>query len=190
MDPSRPWHVTIVLDDVRDQALPFAGQQQPGLHSSGNVLRIATLETMKIDAEAPQSATGRQGACRAQETITRYLSYAMQGRGHYHQKFLSIRGRCCGRRTQQALIVEDIPDLCPSGRVDPLLVADPEVEIEARVVSVHPDVRRDIALNWVLVLPRNSFFFGNPGNGNSPIITSQPLPATTSTASDNHDRPE
>jgi len=36
----------------------------------------------------------------------------------------------------------------------------PEVEIEARVVAVHPDVARDIGHpSWVLVLPAETAFF-------------------------------
>ena len=185
LDPSVHGTVTIVLDDVPwDQALAIVlDNNNLACTLSGNVLRIATLETMKIDAEARRAQQEAQALAVPKQTITRYLSY-----GHAKdavtiiKKFLSIRGDVVADERSNALIVEDIPSTLP--KVEELIrLLDrktPEVEIEARVVASTRTFARDIGTQLgVGIAGGNSVLFGNPGNGNSPIITSQPLPATT-----------
>jgi len=70
---------------------------------SGNVLRIATLETMKIDAEAAERNRST-GACRAQaDHHSLSKLWPCKDAVTIIKKFLSIRGRCCGRRTPAML---------------------------------------------------------------------------------------
>ncbi len=77
LDPSVKGSVTIVLDDVPwDQALAIVLDNN-GLACTlqGNVLRIATLETMKTEAEARRAQQEAQALAVPKQTITRYLSY-------------------------------------------------------------------------------------------------------------------
>jgi type IV pilus assembly protein PilQ len=187
LDPSVHGTVTIVLDDVPwDQALAIVLDNNNLVCTlQGNVLRIATLETMKIDAEARRAGQEAQALAVPKQTITRYLSY-----GHAKdavtviKKFLSVRGDVVADERSNALIVEDIPSTLP--KVEELIrLLDrktPEVEIEARVVASTRTFARDIGTQLGVGLASgHNIIFGNPGNGNSPIITNQLLPATSTT---------
>ncbi|HEY5027724.1 MAG TPA: type IV pilus secretin PilQ [Candidatus Angelobacter sp.] len=149
LDPSVKGSVTIVLDDVPwDQALAIVLDNN-GLACSlqGNVLRIATLDTMKTEAEARRAQQDAQALAVPKQTITRYLSY-----GHAKdavivvKKFLSARGDVVADDRSNALIIEDIPSVLP--KVEELIrMLDrktPEVEIEARVVASTRTFARDI----------------------------------------------
>jgi type IV pilus assembly protein PilQ len=149
LDPSVKGTVTIVLDDVPwDQALAIVLDNN-GLACTlqGNVLRIATLETMKTEAESRRAQQDAQALAVPKQTITRYLSY-----GHARdaatvvKKFLSARGDVVADERSNALIVEDIPAVLP--KVEELIrMLDrktPEVEIEARVVASTRTFARDI----------------------------------------------
>jgi type IV pilus assembly protein PilQ len=149
LDPSVKGSVTIVLDDVPwDQALAIVLDNN-GLACTlqGNVLRIATLETMKTEAESRRAQQDAQALAVPKQTITRYLSY-----GHARdaatvvKKFLSARGDVVADERSNALIVEDIPAVLP--KVEELIKMldrkTPEVEIEARVVASTRTFARDI----------------------------------------------
>src|SRR6478609_282630 len=149
LDPSVKGSVTIVLDDVPwDQALAIVLDNN-GLACTlqGNVLRIATLETMKTEAETRRAQQDAQALAVPKQTITRYMSY-----GHAKdavtvvKKFLSARGDVVADDRSNALIVEDIPAVLP--KVEELIrMLDrktPEVEIEARVVASTRTFARDI----------------------------------------------
>ncbi len=149
LDPSVKGSVTIVLDDVPwDQALAIVLDNN-GLACTlqGNVLRIATLETMKTEAESRRAQQEAQALAVPKQTITRYLSY-----GHAKdampiiKKFLSARGDVVADDRSNALVVEDIPSVLP--KVEDLIrMLDrktPEVEIEARVVASTRTFARDI----------------------------------------------
>lgn len=149
LDPSVKGSVTIVLDDVPwDQALAIVLDNN-GLACTlqGNVLRIATLETMKTEAEGRRAQQEAQALAVPKQTITRYLSY-----GHARdaavvvKKFLSARGDVVADERSNALIIEDIPSVLP--KVEDLIrMLDrktPEVEIEARVVASTRTFARDI----------------------------------------------
>jgi type IV pilus assembly protein PilQ len=149
LDPSVKGSVTIVLDDVPwDQALAIVLDNN-GLACTlqGNVLRIATLDTMKTEAEARRAQQEAQALAVPKQTITRYLSY-----GHAKdampviKKFLSARGDVVADDRSNALVVEDIPSVLP--KVEELIrMLDrktPEVEIEARVVASTRTFARDI----------------------------------------------
>ena len=114
LDPSVKGSVTIVLDDVPwDQALAIVLDNN-GLACTlqGNVLRIATLDTMKTEAEAR----------RAQQEDHHALSelWPCQGRNAGHQEVSVGPWRRCGRRTQQRPDCRRHPQRAPEGgRPDP-----------------------------------------------------------------------
>ncbi|HEY1529013.1 MAG TPA: type IV pilus secretin PilQ [Candidatus Angelobacter sp.] len=149
LDPSVKGSVTIVLDDVPwDQALAIVLDNN-GLACTlqGNVLRIATLDTMKTEAEARRAQQDAQALAVPKQTITRYLSYGhAKDAATVVKKFLSARGDVVADDRSNALIVEDIPSVLP--KVEDLIrMLDrktPEVEIEARVVASTRTFARDI----------------------------------------------
>jgi type IV pilus assembly protein PilQ len=159
LDPSVHGTVTIVLDDVPwDQALAIVLDNN-GLACTlqGNVLRIATLDTMKTEAEARRAQQEAQALAVPKQTITRYLSY-----GHARdaviviKKFLSARGDVVADERSNALIIEDIPSVLP--KVEDLIrMLDrktPEVEIEARVVASTRTFARDIPVHRAALVSR------------------------------------
>jgi type IV pilus assembly protein PilQ len=162
LDPSVKGSVTIVLDDVPwDQALAIVLDNN-GLACTlqGNVLRIATMDTMKTEAEARRAQQEAQALAVPKQTITRYLSY-----GHARdaatvvKKFLSARGDVVADERSNALVIEDIPSVLP--KVEDLIrMLDrktPEVEIEARVVASTRTFARDIGTQM-------AFGFGSGNN--------------------------
>jgi type IV pilus secretin PilQ/predicted competence protein len=149
LDPSVKGSVTIVLDDVPwDQALAIVLDNN-GLACTlqGNVLRIATLDTMKTEAEQRRAQQDAQALAVPKQTITRYLSYGhAKDAATVVKKFLSARGDVVADDRSNALIIEDIPSVLP--KVEELIrMLDrktPEVEIEARVVASTRTFARDI----------------------------------------------
>jgi type IV pilus assembly protein PilQ len=179
LDPSVHGTVTIVLDDVPwDQALAIVLDNN-GLACTlqGNVLRIATLETMKTEAEARRAQQEAQALAVPKQTITRYLSY-----GHARdaqtivKKFLSARGDVVADERSNALIIEDIPSVLP--KVEELLrMLDrkaPEVEIEARVVASTRTFARDIGTQL-------GFGFGTGPNAVGGATAASPIKVTLPT---------
>src|SRR5579859_1031837 len=176
LDPSVHGSVTIVLDDVPwDQALAIVLDNN-GLACTlqGNVLRIATLETMKTEAEARRAQQEAQALAVPKQTITRYLSY-----GHARdavtiiKKFLSARGDVVADERSNALIIEDIPSVLP--KVEDLIrMLDrkaPEVEIEARVVASTRTFARDIGTQL-------GFGFGSGNNAVGGATAASPIKVT------------
>jgi type IV pilus assembly protein PilQ len=180
LDPSVKGSVTIVLDDVPwDQALAIVLDNN-GLACTlqGNVLRIATLDTMKTEAEARRAQQEAQALAVPKQTITRYLSY-----GHARdampviKKFLSARGDVVADDRSNALIVEDIPSVLP--KVEDLIrMLDrktPEVEIEARVVASTRTFARDIGTQMAVGFGSGNNAVGG-AVGQSPIDISGLVP--------------
>jgi type IV pilus assembly protein PilQ len=149
LDPAVKGSVTIVLDDVPwDQALAIVLNNN-GLECQlqGNVLRIATLQTLKTEAEERRAQQDAQSLAVPKQTITRYLSYGQSKDAVIIiKKFLSPRGDVVADPRSNALIIEDIPAALE--KIDPLLRTldrkTPEVEIEARVVASTRTFARDI----------------------------------------------
>ena len=149
LDPQVRGSVTIVLDDVPwDQALDIVLKNNSlERQLDGNVLRIATVETLRKEAEARKAQVEAQDLAVNKVTITRYLSYAhARDLMPIIKKFLSSRGDVVADDRTNALIIEDIPSKLPGveARIRELDLKTPEVEIEARVVSATRSFARDI----------------------------------------------
>jgi len=149
IDPNVKGTLTIVLDDVPwDQALDIVLKNNDlSRQLEGNVLRIATVETMRKEAESRRAQVEAEALAVDKVTVTRFLSYA-------HSKdvvptlknFLTQRGDVISDDRTNALIIQDIPSVMPS--IDRLLTQldrkTQEVEIEARVVAATRSFARDI----------------------------------------------
>lgn len=185
LDPAVKGTVSLYLNDVPwDQALAIVLNNN-GLECQlqGNVLRIATLETLKTEAEARRAQQDAQALAVPKETRIRYLSYGQsRDAAPIVKKFLSARGDVVADARSNALIIEDIPSVMPKIE-DVIRTLDrktPEVSIEARVVASTRSFTRDIGTQLAVGFSTgNSVLFGNPGNGNSPVITNGIVPPTS-----------
>jgi type IV pilus assembly protein PilQ len=151
LDPMIHGNLTIVLDDVPwDQALDIVLKNNDlSRQLDGNVLRIATVETLKREAEGRRSQIDAEALAVDKVSITRFLSYA-----HAKdlllplKKFLSQRGDIVADERTNSLIVNDIPGVLP--QIDRLIQQmdrkTQEVEIEARVVAATRSFARDIGV--------------------------------------------
>ncbi|HVO62012.1 MAG TPA: type IV pilus secretin PilQ [Terriglobales bacterium] len=162
LDPNVHGTLTIVLDDVPwDQALDIVLKNN-GLSRQleGNVLRIATVETLKREADAKRAQIESEQLAVDRITVTRFLSYAhSKDLVNTVKQFLSQRGSVISDDRTNALIIEDIPTSVPP--IDRLLAQldrkTQEVEIEARVVASTRSFARDLGTQF-------GFGFGNRAN--------------------------
>ena len=175
LDPNVKGTLTIVLDDVPwDQALDIVLKNNDlARQLDGNVLRIATVETLRKEAEARLAEQEAEALAVDKVTVTRFLSYA-------HSKdvvptlkrFLSQRGDVISDERTNALIIQDIPTVIPA--IDRLLTQldrkTQEVEIEARVVAATRSFARDIGTQL-------GFGFGNASTavGGASSVGASPL---------------
>jgi type IV pilus assembly protein PilQ len=153
-----------VLDDVPwDQALDIVLKNNDlARELEGNVLRIATVDTLKREADGRREQVEAEALAVEKISITRFLSYAHAKDVMVTvKKFLSQRGDVVADERTNAIIVNDIPKVIPV--IDRLLTQldrkTQEVEIEARVVAATRQFARDIG---------TQFGFGW-GNGKSAI---------------------
>ena len=149
LDPQVKGSLTIVLDDVPwDQALDIVlKNNELSRQLDGNVLRIATVETLRHEADSRRAEQEAEALAIEKQTATRFLSYA-----HAKdviptlKKFLSQRGDIVADERTNAVIISDIPAVMPN--VDRLLSQldrkTQEVEIEARVVAATRSFAREI----------------------------------------------
>ena len=160
LDPNVKGSLTIVLDDVPwDQALDIVLKNNDlARQLEGNVLRIATVETLRKEAEAKRAQQEAEALAVEKVTVTRFLSYA-------HAKdvvatiksFMSQRGDAIADDRTNAVIINDIPAVIP--QIDRLLTQldrkTQEVEIEARVVAATRSFARDIGTQLGFGLANN-----------------------------------
>jgi type IV pilus assembly protein PilQ len=149
LDPNVKGTLTIVLDDVPwDQALDIVLKNNDlARQLEGNVLRIATVETLRKEAEGRRAQIEAEALAVDKVTVTRFLSYAhSKDVVSTVKKFLTQRGDVISDDRTNAVIISDIPSVMP--QIDRLLTQldrkTQEVEIEARVVAATRSFARDI----------------------------------------------
>ncbi len=149
LDPNVKGTLTIVLDDVPwDQALDIVlKNNELARQLEGNVLRIATVETLRKEAEGRRAQQEAEALAVDKVSVTRFLSYAhSKDVVPTVKKFLTQRGDVISDDRTNALIISDIPSVMPG--IDRLLTQldrkTQEVEIEARVVAATRSFARDI----------------------------------------------
>src|SRR5437588_1947259 len=175
LDPNVHGSLTVVLDDVPwDQALDIVLKNNDMARElEGNVLRIATVETLKKEAEGRRAQVEAEALAVEKVSVTRFLSYA-------HAKdvvptvknFLSQRGDVIADERTNALIIQDIPNVIPP--IDRLLQQldrkTQDVEIEARVVAATRSFARDIGTQLGLGWGNSATTVGGAGAvGTSPV---------------------
>jgi type IV pilus assembly protein PilQ len=181
VDPAVKGSLTIVLDDVPwDQALDIVLKNNDlDKQLDGNVLRIATKDTLKKEADQNRELAKAQAEAADVVTTTRVLSYAKaEDLVPTMKKFLSSRGDILADSRSNTLIIRDVPQVLPV--LDNLLRQldrkSQQVEIEARVVAANRSFSREIGTQLALALASgNSVVGGASAVGTSPI-THTPAP--------------
>ena len=123
------------------------------------MLRIATIETLRKEAEAKRAQQEAEALAVDKVQVTRFLSYAhSKDVASTLKKFISQRGEIVADERTNAIIISDIPAVIPT--IDRLIGQldrkTQEVEIEARVVAATRSFARDIGTQL-------GFGFGNAG---------------------------
>jgi type IV pilus secretin PilQ/predicted competence protein len=197
LEPNVKGSLTIVLDDVPwDQALDIVLQNNSlDKQLEGNVLRVATRETLKKEAETKRDLAKAEAEAVNPVTATRVLSYAKASVVRDTLKrFLSSRGDILADDRSNTLIIRDIPGVLPD--LDTLIKQldrkSQQVEIEARVVSASRTFAREIGTQFGISADANSgrnIFGGLAGNPiftsplvRGPALPSPPLVSSSSTA--------
>jgi type IV pilus assembly protein PilQ len=178
VDPNVKGNLTIVLDDVPwDQALDIVLRNNDlDKQLDGNVLRIATKDTVKKEAEQNRDLAKAQAEAADVVTTTRVLSYAKAaGMVITLKKFLSSRGDILADSRSNTLIIRDIPSVLPvlDGLIRQLDRKSQQVEIEARVVAATRSFSREIGTQFAFASSATggrNIFSGDAGVGTSPII--------------------
>jgi type IV pilus assembly protein PilQ len=149
LDPNVKGSLTIVLDDVPwDQALDIVlKNNELARQLDGNVLRIATVDTLRHEAESRRAQHDAEALAVDKITFTRFLSYAhAKDLVITCKKFISSRGDVIADERTNAIIVTDVPSVVPA--IDKLLTQldrkTQQVEIEARVVAATRSFARDL----------------------------------------------
>jgi type IV pilus assembly protein PilQ len=178
LDPNVHGTLTVVLDDVPwDQALDIVLKNNDlARELEGNVLRIATVETLKREADARRAQIESEALAVEKVSVTRFLSYAKAKDVIVTvKKFLSQRGDVVADDRTNAVIINDIPKVIPT--IDRLLTQldrkTQEVEIEARVVAATRQFARDIGTQMGFGWGNgHSAVGGNQGVGTTPTTIS------------------
>jgi type IV pilus assembly protein PilQ len=186
LDPNVKGTLTIVLDEVPwDQALDIVLQNN-GLEKQlhGNVLRIATLDTVKKEAETARDVRKAENDAQEMITVTRVLSYSKADTlKDTLKKFLTGRGDILSDTRSNQLIIRDIPGVIPTidNLIHQLDRKSQQVEIEARVVAATRSFAQDIGTELGFAgttTGGRSLFSGSPAVGGSGTVTGTGLPAS------------
>jgi len=189
LDPNVHGTLTLVLDDVPwDQALDIVLKNN-GLEREldANVLRIATVDTLKHEADSRREQVEAQAMAASKITVTRFLSYAhSKDLMPIIKKLLTKRGDVISDDRNNALIIMDIPQVFLE--VDRVLTQldrkTPQVEIEARVVAATRNFSRDIGTQLGFGFANKATGTGGASAvGNSPITGPGQFTSTSTTTS-------
>ena len=159
LDPAVRGTVTLVLDEVPwDQGLDIVLRNN-GLTKEidGNVLRIATQESLKREADQRRDLLKAESDAIEMVTVTRVLSYATANTvlATTLKRFLSARGDIYPDQRSNTLIIRDIPSSIP--RIDDLIrqldKKSQQVEIDARVVQATRSFAREVGTQFGFTTP-------------------------------------
>ncbi len=184
LDPNVKGTLTIVLDEVPwDQALDIVLRNNNlDKQLDGNVLRVATRETLKKEAEMKRDLAKAEAEAVDQVTTTRVLSYAKAAAVRDTLKrFLSSRGEILSDDRSNTLIIRDIPSVMPvmDNLIRQLDRKGQQVEIEARVVSASRSFARDIGSQFAFAgtaTGGRNLFGGVPNVGINQILSGPNVP--------------
>ena len=154
IDPEVDGRVDVALRDVPwDQAFALILQTNRLEYIlDGTIIRIAPSEVLRAEAEARRRLAEEEALAGELVVFTRTLNYARATdlAGLITESVLSSRGQVQFDDRTNTLIMTDLVDRLT--RADQLITtldqAEPQVEIEARIVQVNTDYARALGIEW------------------------------------------
>jgi type IV pilus assembly protein PilQ len=154
IDPAVRGVVDVALRDVPwDQALDIILRANKlGYVVDGTVVRIAPITTLSDEEAQRRKLADEQALAGELQTVTRTLSYAHAEELQLllPKSVLSARGTVQFDPRTNTLIIRDLADRLPAvtDLIATLDKAQPQVEIEARIVQASKSFSRTIGVNW------------------------------------------
>jgi type IV pilus assembly protein PilQ len=210
IDPAVQGTVDVALRDVPwDQALDIILRANKlGYSVDGTIVRIAPNTVLKIEEDERKALLESQTDASQLGTLQRVLSYAKGEEVATLLKSANVltkRGQANVDPRTNTLIVRDVPSQFPeiTSLIDGIDRAQPQVEIEARIVQTNKSYARALGVQWGfggrvdpslgnttnLAFPNNGSLTGRAGPTQGPATgatTAQPtavnLPATGATS--------
>jgi type IV pilus assembly protein PilQ len=155
IDPAVQGTVDVALRDVPwDQALDIILRANKlGYSVDGTIVRIAPNTVLKLEEDERKALVDAQNDASQLGTLQRQLSYAKGEEVAQLLKsanVLSKRGQANVDPRTNTLIVRDIPSQFPeiTTLIDGIDRAQPQVEIEARIVQTNKTYARALGVQW------------------------------------------
>jgi len=140
-----PW------DQIFESALTNNGLEK---QVDGNLVRIATKKTLQAEAKQREDLKKATLLAADLETRVRRLNYAKAAAlGETLKDQITVRGTIVIDERTGSLVVTDIPNSLDKimNLINELDTPEPQVEIEARIVSANRDFARDIGVQFGFV---------------------------------------
>ena len=154
IDPTVNGTVDVALRDVPwDQALDLILRaNRLGYIVDGTIIRIAPITVLAEEEGQRRRLAEEQALAGELQVLTRTLSYARGEEllGLLESSVLSARGTVQVDARTNTLIISDLPDRLGSAAelLDILDRAEPQVEIEARIVQTSRSYARELGVQW------------------------------------------
>jgi type IV pilus assembly protein PilQ len=167
IDPSVQGTVDVSLREVPwDQALDIILRaNQLGYSVEGNIVRIVPLTRLREEQEEKRKLAEARALSGDLETLTRTLSYAKAEEmvQLLTRAALTQRGSIQVDKRTNTLIIRDLPGGLEASRllIDSLDTAQPQVEIEARIVQTNRNFLRELGMRWGVQIEASQRL-GNP----------------------------
>ncbi len=202
IDPTVMGSVDVALRDVPwDQALDIILRANKlGYIVDGTIVRIAPLSVLADEEAQRQKLADAQALSGELKPYTKTLSYAKAEdlQALLTKSVLSARGTVQVDPRTNTLIITDLPDRVSNASelIATLDRAQPQVEIEARIVQVNKNFQRTLGVQWGfggrvdpalgnttnLAFPNSGTLTGGTGvtTGGLPTAVNLPVPGATS----------
>jgi len=154
IDPAVSGSVDVALRDVPwDQALDIILRANKlGYLVDGTIVRIAPLTVLSEEESQRRKLTDEQALAGELRVLTKTLSYAKAEEltPLLTKSALSQRGTVNFDVRTNTLIITDLPDRLTTATdlINTLDRAQPQVEIEARIVQVNKNFQRNLGVQW------------------------------------------
>jgi type IV pilus secretin PilQ/predicted competence protein len=154
IDPAVSGSVDVALRDVPwDQALDIILRANKlGYLVDGTIVRIAPLTVLSDEESQRRKLTDEQALAGELRVLTKTLSYAKAEEltPLLTKSALSQRGTVNFDVRTNTLIITDLPDRLTTATdlINTLDKAQPQVEIEARIVQVNKNFQRNLGVQW------------------------------------------
>jgi type IV pilus secretin PilQ/predicted competence protein len=204
IDPTVTGTVDVALKDVPwDQALDIILRANKLSYTvDGTIIRIAPTSVLADEEQQKQKLAEAQALAGELKPFTKTLSYAKaeELQALLTKSVMSSRGTVTVDPRTNTLIITDLPDRVANAAelINTLDRAQPQVEIEARIVQVNKSFQRNLGVQWGfngkvdptlgnttnLAFPNSGSLAGATGASSNgvPTAVNLPVPGATSAA--------